>query len=77
MLRLCVCVCVYILCFYRFIKGTLAPSPTPWCSSYRKGSLRGHPRLWSLTLLFRINKYTYRNMRKSPEYKKNNKYKIQ
>ena len=33
-------------------KGVV-PSPTPWCSSYRKGSLRGHPRLKgdSFTLL--------------------------
>ena len=29
----------------------VAPSPTPRCSSYRKGSLRGHPQLWSPTLL--------------------------
>ena len=27
----------------------VAPSPTPWCSSYRKGSLRDYPRLWSPT----------------------------
>ena len=30
------------------------PSPTPWCSSCRKGSLRVHPRLWSPTSLFYI-----------------------
>ena len=30
----------------------VAPSPTPWCSSYRKGSLRDYPRLWSPTLLY-------------------------
>ena len=35
----------------------VAPSPTPWCSSYRKGSLRVTPRLWSLTLLTYIYIY--------------------
>ena len=29
----------------------VAPSPTPWCSSCRKGSLRDYPRLWSPTYL--------------------------
>ena len=27
--------------FYNIVPGNgVAPSPTPWCSSYRKGSLR-------------------------------------
>ena len=30
----------------------VAPSPTPWCSSYGKGESTGHPRLWSPTLTF-------------------------
>ena len=29
----------------------VAPSHTPWCSSYRKWDPSGHPRLWSPTLL--------------------------
>ena len=30
----------------------VAPSPTPWCSSYGKGEFSSHPRLWSPTLLY-------------------------
>ena len=37
-------------------KGVV-PSPTTWCSSYRKGSLRIPPRLWSPTLLIYIYIY--------------------
>ena len=29
----------------------VAPSPTPWCSSYRKGEPSGHPRLRSTKVL--------------------------
>ena len=29
----------------------VAPSPTSWCSSYRKKEPSGYPRLWSPTLL--------------------------
>ena len=32
----------------------VVPSPTPWCSSYRKGSLRDYPWLWLLTLLYYV-----------------------
>ena len=32
----------------------VAPSPTPWCSSYRKGSLWVTPQLWSPTIFNQI-----------------------
>ena len=43
--------------FFFFFQGYnnnqngVAPSPTPWCSSYRKREPLGHPRLWSLTVI--------------------------
>ena len=30
----------------------VAPSPTPWCSSYGKEESSGHPRLWSPTFTY-------------------------
>ena len=41
----------------------VAPSPTPWCRSYRKGSPSGHPRLkgdnFTFTLLLLNHVRTY------------------